>query len=480
MTPDQARTYGGWRRSRGVGVGKLDQRQTLIVTVSAMVPMLAVMIGQMLVALLTTMIGVLVSALVVVQRNGVVVLDSVSAWVRWQLADSRGQTRFRGQFLSEVPRSQDLPGILAPTELLDAELPGRGGRGGIVWNRRTGVMAATVLLSPGGALLADRAVVNRQVAAWGQLLAALGDDPQIRTAALTVELTPDLGSRLADHVTDRLDPTAPELATTVLRQIVAAAPYASAQVSTRLTLALTPAAGAGKHTGVPEAAAEVLRTLNTLQVGAAGADVLRVATAADLAAIVRKAYDPAAAGAPRRAFEALTWGECGPVGAEDLPDYYQHDGAYSTSFVMAEAPRQQVGHDVLLPLLSPGRFARRVTVYYRALSREQAGALLDREVNASAAREEYRRRTKRDPTARDTADAARASKAAAEEALGAGLIQFSLAVTVTAPDLDALAEARAEVEKAAGMSRLRLRPARYAQAGAFAAGLPVGLYPPLD
>lgn len=476
---EQARTYGGWRRSRAMGLGKLDPRQTLVVTASAMLPMVAMMIGQMLIALLLAVAGVFVSALVVVQRNGVVVLDAVLAWARWQLADQRGQTSFRGQFLAEVPRSHDLPGILAPTTLLDAEIPGRG-RGGIVWNRRTGVMAATLLLSPGGALLADRAVVNRQVAAWGQLLAALGDDPAIRTAALTVELTPDPGTRMADHVASRLDPRAPQLATEVLRQIVAAAPYASAHVQTRLTLALTPGKSVGAKAGVPEAAAEVLRTLDALQIGGAGADVLRVASAEDLAAIVRKGFDPAAGTAPRSAFNALLWGECGPVGAEDLAEYYEHDGHYSSSYVLAEAPRQQVGHDVLLPLLSPGRYARRVTVYYRALSREAAGAILDREVNAAAAREEYRRRTKRDPTARDNADAARAAKAAAEEALGAGLIQFSLAVTVTAPDLDSLAEARAEIEKAAGMSRLRLRLARYAQAGAFMAGLPVGIYPPLD
>lgn len=479
MSAQQARTYGGWRRSRAVGLGKLDPRQTVVVTLSAMLPMIALMLGQMLITVLLGFAGLVASVLVVAQHNGVILLDAALAWVRWQLADQRQQTTFRGQFLAEVPRSHDLPGILAPTTLLDAEIPGRG-RGGIVWHRRSGVMAATLLLSPGGALLADRAVVDRQVAAWGQLLAALGDDPQIRSAALTVELTPDPGTRMADHVTGRLDPNAPDLAAQVLRQIVGTAPYASAQVSTRLTLALTPGKGSGRQTGVPEAAAEVLRTLDALQIGGAGADVLRMASADDLGGIVRRAFDPASGSAPRSAFNALMWGECGPVSCEDLPDYYEHDGAYSTSYVMAEAPRQQVGHEVLLPLLSPGRYARRVTVFYRALSREQAGTLLEREVNAAAAREEYRRRTKRDATARDTADATRAARAAAEEAMGAGLIQFSLAVTVTAPDLASLGEARAELEKAAGMSRLRLRLARHAQSAAFMAGLPVGIYPPLD
>ena len=470
------RTYGGWRRSRSLGLGRLDTRQTAVVVLSALAPLIALAAGAMLPALLLAVLGAGAAVLVVAQRDGQVLLDAVTGWARWQIADVRGQTSFRGQFLAPLPRAWDLPGALAQTTLVDAEHPGRG-RAGIVWHRRTGVLAAALLLSPGGALLADRAVVERQVAGWGLLLAGLGDDPAISAAALTVELSPDPGTRLHDHVTGRLHPGAPPLARQVMREIVAAAPYASAQVATRLTLALRPERAATRPQGLPDAVAEVLRTLDALPIAAAGADVLRVATPEDLAAIVRRAFDPDSAAAPRAAHDQLLWGEAGPVTAEDLPDYYQHDGAYSQSFVLVEAPRQQVPHDLLLPLLSPGRYLRRVTLHYRTLSRAEAGAVLERETNAAAAREQYRVRTRRDATARDLADTARAHNAAAEEAHGAGLVLFTLAVTVTAPDLASLADARAEVEKAAGRARLRLRPARHAQAAAFAASLPVGLHP---
>ena len=76
------------------------------------------------------------------------------------------------------------------------------------------------------------------------------------------------------------------------------------------------------------------------------------------------------------------------------------------------------------------------------------------------------------------ADRARAIRAARQEARGAGLVQFTLHVTTTVTDPADLEEAKSEVERAAGDSRLKLRVARGGQAAAFAAGLPVGVFPP--
>ena len=481
MTDQSAsvRTYGGWRRSHSMGVGSLDTRQSVALVVAGALPVVLFAFRAYYLAGAALLAALLALPLLLIRRHGVLLLDAVLGWARWSIAHRRGETAYRGGVLAELPTGWDLPGLLAPCTLLDAEVPGRGQRVGIVWNRATGTMAATLLLAPGGALLADRATVDRHVAGWGEVLASLANDSAIRSAQVTIDLAPDPGSQIAEHVAARIAPGAPALAREVVSELAAAAPRLSSRVSTRMTLTLKPAdRGRTRAESIAEAAAEVVRALDALPIGTAGAEILRTASATDVCAIVRRAFDPSASDASAEDFNDLLWGESGPVAADEMPGHYEHDGVFSASFVLLEAPRQRVAHSVLLPLLSPGAYPRRVTLAYRTLSPEEAGDVLEREVAAGAVRAEYRRRTHRDATARDRADAERAERAALEEAAGAGLLQFSVLVTVTAPSLEELDDARAEVTKAAGRSRLKLRPARHAQAAVFAAGLPCGVYLP--
>lgn len=468
--------YGDWRQARTIGIGSLDTRQTIMVVTAVLVPALAAASVGLAAGLVVALPGLAVVLLAISRRGGVLVMDLLVARVRWTWAYWRGRTAYRGQVFAPAHRAWDLPGVLAPLTLVRIEEPGRGPTG-VVWHTGTGVMSATLLLSPAGALLADLATINRQVAAWGHLLASLADDDQIRHAAVTLDLVPEAGTRLADHVAARKDPDAPQLARQVLDQLVASAPRGTSQVRARLTLSVDPAIG-GKPRSPADAAAEVARVLGGLPVTAAGAEVLRRAAPADLLQIVRTAFDPAAASEPTAAFAALDWADAGPLVSDDQRDHYEHEGAYSVSFVLLAAPRQRVAHDVLFPLCKPGRFARRVTIMYRTLSRDEAGAMLEREANVAAARDYARKKSKRDPTARENADRDRTLRAARQEAHGAGLVQFALYVTTTVTDLDDLPEARREIERAAGDSKLKLRVARGGQAAAFAAGLPVGIFPP--
>ncbi|MCI0687611.1 MAG: hypothetical protein L0Y54_10295 [Sporichthyaceae bacterium] len=469
-----ARTYGGWRRSRGLGLGRLDARQTLIVLASLVVPLLVYAAGAHRAAATLGGAGAVVSLAAIAQRDGVLLADAAAARLRWRWAAWRGQTSYRGGVLVAHPHALNLPGVLAATELLDVEDPGRG-RAGAIWNRRSGHLAVSVVLAPAGALLADRATVDRQITAWGELLAGLADDPAIRSAAVTVDLAVGAGHTLAEHISDRVDPDAPHLARVLLRELAATAPAGAARSSTRLSLLVNPGAVGAKS--MTEAAAVALRTLRGLNLPAAGAEVVRTATAADLLTWVRAAYDPLAGAADPAEAGQLSWASVGPIYAEEALDYYRHDRAWSTSWILLSAPRQRVPHDVLLPLLSAGRFPRRVSLLYRVLSRDEAGAVLERELAAATAREEYRQRTRRDPTARDTADAQRAGIAAAEEAHGSGLVEFTALVTATVADPTDLPAARQEVEQAAGRSRVRLRLAYGAQSAIFAAGLPCGIQP---
>jgi len=471
----QPRTYGGWRAARSAGLGPLDARQTAVVLAAILIPIFAGFVAGIHLTLYLLPITALVVVGAIARHDGVLIVDSMRAWSRWRWAEWRTHTTYTGSVFTAVNRPWHLPGVLAPTRLLDVADPGRG-RIGIVWDQRTGAMSATLMLSPAGALLADTDDVDRRVARWGALLAGLADDATIRHAALTVELVPEPGTQLADHVSARLDATSPALARSVMNELVDTAPRTSARVRTRLTVTCDPTIGAATARQVPDAVAELLRTLGGLAVSAAGAEVVARASASDMIRIVRTAYDPDSE-AVTEGWDLLRWHEASPVHAREGYDTYRHDGAHSVSWVLAEAPRQQVTHDVLLPLLSPGRFRRRVTLLYRTLPRDVAAQLLEREVNAAATREELSRRARRSSTARDRTDATRAARAAAEEAVGAGLVQVSLYVTVTCGDRAQLAEACREVEQAAGHSRLRLRRAYGGQAAGFAVGLGCGVYP---
>ena len=71
-----------------------------------------------------------------------------------------------------------------------------------------------------------------------------------------------------------------------------------------------------------------------------------------------------------------------------------------------------------------------------------------------------------------------AQATAAEEASGAGLMNFGLIVTATTMDRTQEPEARAAIDSLTSAARLRMRPAFGSQDSAFAAALPLGLVLP--
>ncbi len=478
--PSEIRTYGGWRRARGIGVGKLDTRQTFAFLLLAGAVTMSIAVGGLRVGALVLAAATVVMALLVWRRDGILLLDYATDGLRYRRARARGETSYRGQVMARWPRSSTLPGVLARTELLDVEVTGFQ-RCGMVWDRRSGLLSTTMLLGTGGTLLTDKDDADRYVGSWGALLAGLADQPAIRWATVTVELTPGDASALDHDHARRIDPDAPPFATDVLRSLAADAPAASARVEARMTVTVDASLGRLGVRNLQDGAAQALRMAAVVNPSAAGAETIRRATATDLIRMVRGAYDPSARAIPPEEWdEGLTWADAGPVGAEELPGEYRHEGATSISWALLEAPRQRVAHSVLLRLLSPGRYPRRVTLAYRVLDREEASGLLEREMTAADARAAYRNRTKRDENARERRDRQLSGSQAEEEASGAGLVQFSLYVTTTVTDPTDLPRAKAEVEAAAAGSRIKLRVARFGQSAAFAAGLPCGVYPPYE
>ncbi|WP_424216688.1 SCO6880 family protein (plasmid) [Streptomyces sp. BI20] len=494
----------GFRARHSYGVAGLSKSGTLV-TVGALslaAFLCTVVPSSLFLTLPVILVGV---ALANTRLHGMSALAYHLAAHRWRRASHAEETSFR-RVLLPFPDALELPGPAAATTLLRAHDPITGRSVGVVHDRRTGHMSLTTLLAPAGSLTAPLLTVENQVRGWAGVLDGMAGDPRVKGASVTIQITPGAGEALADDVALRADPDAPPLARALLEELVRTTPRATASVVPWLTVTVDPRPASGlsaedaaslspsrervrggaERSGDVELfdkVAEALRTVDAIDLSGTGTDVLRRADDLDLRRLVRCAYDPAPAtlAAPDAAFRELSWGECGPQAAEDGFTEYVHDGAVSQSWVLREMPHRPVPYSVLLPLLSPGRYQRRVTLLYRVLDPLAGQAVLEREIAHAENRAHTTVHLKGRPTWAQRADQRRAELAAAQAARGAQVVDWTLIVTATADSAEALSSARQEVERAVAATRgIRLRPAFGAQAATFAAGLPLGCHPLVD
>ena len=488
MTPGQEhaqiRTYGGWRRTRGIGLLGLGPAATFILLGGLVFVLIIAALS--LRTLVYIVPPVLLAALAALIRPGGTPLAQLALQrLRWWHGTRTGQIGYRAEVVLRHAGVLQLPGTLSATELLSAE-DGYGGRYGLVRDRHTGYLTATLRVIPTSTWLANTGDADSWVANWGAWLASLGYLPAVRWVSVTVSTAPDPGSTLADQVAATVDPAAPRPALDIISQLVATAPAAAADVETLVSVTFNPAAYPAQPRTITAAVAETGQALTGLAsaLGSCGLTVLGRARAADIAGIVRIAFDPAVRGAVSRLLETrispdleaqLNWASAGPVGAEEHWDCYQHDSGTSVTWTWREAPRQNVRSDVLARLVAPGAYPKRVTLQYRPMPAAAAASALDSEVRAAEFRREYSRRTRRDLTARDAHDQARAWQAADEEARGAGAGLAGLYVTVTVTDPARLRRAAADTEASAEFSKIQLRRLYRSQAAGFTATLPCGV-----
>jgi len=481
---DQVRTYGGWRRSRGIGLLGLGPAATYVL-LSGFAVLVLVAAYSIKALLYVAPPAIAAAAAGMVRVGGVPAAQLAVQRLRWWHGTSAGHTSYRADVVLRHTGVLQLPGTLAATELLSAE-DGRGGRYGLVRDRHTGYLTATLRVVPVSTWLADTGDADGWVANWGAWLASLGYLPALRWVTVTVDTAPEPGSTLADQVARTIDPSAPRAALEIMGQLVATAPAAAADVDTRVSITFDPAASPAGPKTVSEAVTETGQTLAGLEaaLGSCGLTVLGRARAADIAGIVRTAFDPAVRGEVNRLLasgispaleEQLNWASAGPAGTEERWDCYQHDSGTSVTYAWREAPRQNVRSDVLARLVAPGPYPKRVSLQYRPFPASAAAGTLDSEVRAAEFRHEYSRRTRRDVTARDIHDHARARQAADEEARGAGVSLLGLYVTVTVTDPAQLPRAAADTEAAAESSKIRLQRLYRSQAAGFTATLPCGV-----
>src|SRR5262245_867976 len=116
------RTYGGWRRSRGVGLMGLGPLQTLLVLAAvALLVIAATVSATALMALTVPCLAVLVAVLA--RHDGLPLAHAVMVRVRWWYAATRGYTTYRSGVMVAGEHAWGLPGVLASTKLLSVPDP---------------------------------------------------------------------------------------------------------------------------------------------------------------------------------------------------------------------------------------------------------------------------------------------------------------------------------------------------------------------
>jgi len=162
---DQIRTYGGWRRSRSIGLLGLGPAATyaLLGGFAVLVLVAAYSIKALL---YVAPPAVLAAAAGLVRVGGVPVAQLAVQRLRWWHGATADHTGYRADVVLRHTGMLQLPGTLAATELLSAE-DGRGGRYGLVRDRHTGYLTATLRVVPVSTWLADTGDADGWVANWG-------------------------------------------------------------------------------------------------------------------------------------------------------------------------------------------------------------------------------------------------------------------------------------------------------------------------
>ncbi|MFD3484973.1 SCO6880 family protein [Streptomyces sp. NPDC058665] len=466
----------GFRARQSFGFGGLSRGATIFAV--AVLVADGLLATQAPVTLLVTLpLTAVMLVLAAARRQGMPALAYYWARISWWRASRVEATSYRRVLLPH-PYALDLPGVGARATLIKAHDPTTGKTVGVVHDRVTGRMTVSTLLAPGGSLMAPTGAVQSGLRTWSSVLDAMSTDDQIKGATVTIQITPGAGEALGDDVRARKDPGAPQLARDIIDELVRTTPHATASVAPWMSVTVDPNATATPPVDLAEQVAETLKVVDSIDLSGTGTDVERRATDVDLRRIVRAAYDPEVFNARDSAIAELSWSECGPQAADDGWEEYSHDGAVSVSWVLREMPRRPIPYSVLLPLLAPGRFQRRITLAYRVLDPYEGEAVLEREISHAHQRAQATAEVKGRAKYSQRADAHRAEKAAAQVAGGSQVVDWTLMVTVTARSTADLPAARQELQRAVKATRsIRMRPAYGAQSAVFAAGLPLGYNP---
>ncbi|GAA4788425.1 SCO6880 family protein [Streptomyces ziwulingensis] len=474
-------TYGNWRRPRRPGLGPLGLIGTVGVFGGIVLDLMLSLISLQVTLVAVVIQAVLLLPLTARTQDGRNVYQLIALRLSWFQRKAKGSTTYVSGPLASRPGGRFRPpGLLSRVQVKE----GRDAYDqpfGVLHHRSRNLYTIVLGCEPDGGSLVDPDQVDTWVASWGHWLARLSAEPGLRGAAVVVETAPDTGNRLANELMPRIRPDAPAAARAVMEEVVQRYPAASSEMHTYISLTYGPANGQRRKSDeiITDLAIRIPGLLAGI-VGAGGGPATPL-SAERIAEVVRVAYDPAVAGdvldaRAQHGGTGLDWDDAGPTATLETANAYLHDSGVSRTWMLTLAPRGTVRANVLHGLLeaTAGTRRKRVALLYRPIDPATSARIVEADRRSAQFMATSRRGMVQ---ARAANEVSAAEQTAVEEATGAGLVEFSLMVTVTVDSEADLDDANASVRNQLAGARLLMRPADRMQAAAFSCTLPTGILP---
>ncbi|MFD6401158.1 SCO6880 family protein [Nocardia sp. NPDC060249] len=455
----------------------LSLRASMFGGVAMIAALMTMMTAGFLPGICVAGVGVLVLAPMVITFGRRSLYEGIELRIQWWRRRANGSTVYRGGPHSRIPGGRyRLPGLLAATRLHEAT-DRLGNPFGLIHRRRTDEYTVVLECWPGGDEALTQPERDLMTADWGAYLAGLGLPGDVVAAVAVVETIPASGLRLKREVSRMVQNSNSTLASEVMIESAIEFPAGKLQQMARLSITFK-ATTKARRVDADEMAAELARRLPSLyeDLLGAGVEALPMA-AAQIVAFTHRSYNPSA----ESDFEALEvlreehgldWEDAGPAAAKAEWDHYRHNGVRSIVWEMASPPESVFADTVLKPLLDPhdALHRKRLAIVYRPFTAGDATRKVDREYKDSLVAMQQGKAVK---SAASELRLQATEQQREEQVRGAGLLRYSMLLTVTMTD--DMATAAAVTESLAARARIRLHRAYGTQDAAFAAGLGVGV-----
>lgn len=323
-------------------------------------------------------------------------------------------------------------------------------------------------------VLLDPGEQQRRVTGWGRVLSTACRSTRLARLQVLERTLPDTGTGLerwwAEHGTDDDSWVA-----RTYRELIDRAGPAGERHVTTISIALDMKA-AGRTIraaggGLRGAAAVLRQEMNTITAALRSADLKPAVwlTAAQLAVVLRSAYDPQVAATLERSASGADLATAGPVAIEETWDRLRSDSAYHAVLWVSEWPRSSVYPGFLAPVLLSSGIRRAFSLICDPVRADIAARDIRKKKTEYISDAAQRAKIGQIEDAAQTAEYHDVLQQEADLTAGHGVLRYSGLIAISAPTPDDLDAAVAEIEQAAIQASCETRRLVGQQAQAFAA-----------
>ncbi len=465
------------RSTRGVILGfSLARAVTVAAAVTVMVVGLVAAGGIGLAVSGVVWAPLLAAAMVSVQGRPAIEWAPVAG--QYALRKAAGQTEFRAKPTRPRPAGTlGLPGDAASLRFYDDPATGAC----MIHDPRRQTIAAVLGVEHPAYVLLSPDEQAQRVSAWGRTLASLAQSGTCAALQILEATVPDPGTGIAGWYEThgvRDGGWADTQYKTLLQASTAGSSTHRTTISVALDMKRAEKAISHAGRGVKGAAAVLSADMVGVEHGlrSSGLRVGHWLSPAELAVIVRSAYDPASNLVPGR--PGATLATAGPVAISERWDRFRSDTAWSTVLWISDWPRIDVPPHFLHPLVfSPG-VRKTITIIARPTSAGEALKAIRREKTEAISDSIQKAKIGQIQDLSDTQEYNDLLDRERALISGHADVAFSGFITVTAPNEDQLAAAVSQIERAAAQAACETRILHGQQTQAFVtAALPFARSP---